>query len=823
MYEALSHIQSIYSSEASSSDVLRCVLERYMSATNSTAGYIATVFGKSHVVYLNIQTALGLGVVSNRCKTLYISSGESNSDEEMCRVGVSSPIGVMYESGETIFANRSETARECFPSQNTKYRRFMGIPLKSQTQTIGIIGLGNNKHRYNSETAESLKTLNLYCSLLLRCMISDNKIESAKHKYQQLHHIQQTTNARYRAVVDNATYGIIIIEKDKIIHSNESARVLMGADPSIESTNEIHRYLPEVFTGNTTTSVASVQPKRTRLIAVNNAEIPVDVSVFAIDDSDSDRNSSDRNTNTFGIIICDARELLARERRVEKIANEKSRFLANMSHEIRTPLNGILGMVTLLADTPLTHAQSEYLSIVKKSGANLMVIINDILDMSKLDAKKIELSLETMSLLECVEGAYDILIAQAEQKKLDFRYNIADNVPRIILGDVSRIKQILVNLLSNAIKFTTQGSVILDVVAVCNNKGIYDIKFSITDTGVGIDAKDTKYLFKPFTQVDQSNSKLYHGTGLGLAISQQLARLMGGDAWLEASEFDKGSTFCFNLTTRADPTASMLISDELKGKKVLIVEDNNANMLWLCGLLLRWGCMPTSCVSADVALMYVRSGYEFDLGIVDICMPGMDGVELARRIHDVYANLPLIALSSISVMDVDSSHFKNVLAKPISEQKLYGSINAMLNTHHTEPITYVVSPTPNRPHNILVAEDIETNQKVILGMLEKLGYSNISVVVNGKLAIEQALTGKYDLILMDIKMPVMGGYKAASIITKKMGNNRPPIIALTAIAMKGDREKYMRKGYMDDYVTKPIDIKELDTSLSAMLSRPRNE
>jgi CheY-like chemotaxis protein len=539
-------------------------------------------------------------------------------------------------------------------------------------------------------------------------------------------------------------------------------------------------------------------------------------------------------------------------------------------------------MATLLDTTTLTHQQSEYLSIIKESGTNLLGIINDILDMSKLDANKLDINSESMSLQECIASAFDVLVSQAEQKKLDFRYEIADDVPRAIISDANRIRQILVNLLSNAIKFTDKGSVVAVITAQVvappleptltsaetpmmapteltaeTTTQLYDIKFTIIDTGIGINDKSMKYLFKPFTQIDQSNSRSYHGTGLGLAISLELSKLMGGSAWCEKSESGAGSTFCFNIRAYADslPTPT---HTGLEGKRVLVVEDNTANMLVICGLLLRWGMLPTSCVSGDVALMFMRNGYVFDFGLIDICMPKMDGIELASRIHDCVADIPLIALSSISVMTVDPSNFTNVLAKPISEQKLYAAISALFvdddggvgagangganvgaiadtNTALMQPLSLPQpsqplslpqpsqsqsqsqSQPPSKPHRILVAEDIETNQKVIMGMLRKLGYINVDVVVNGKIAVEQAIKGNYDLILMDIKMPVMGGYEAAKSIAKNM-RARPIIVALTAIAMKGDRERYLRRGFMDDYITKPINIDELNAKLNALLN-----
>jgi len=256
---------------------------------------------------------------------------------------------------------------------------------------------------------------------------------------------------------------------------------------------------------------------------------------------------------------------------------------------------------------------------------------------------------------------------------------------------------------------------------------------------------------------------------------------------------------------------------DLKGRRVLVVDDNQTNILSICGLLIQWGMMPTSCPSAEVALMYVRSGYTFDVALIDICMPKISGVELARKINTIQTHMPLIALSSINVMDVDNMYFYKVLPKPIGEQKLYRVISELFvgkeMIRQPSDISLESLSDKEDKFNILVAEDIETNRRVIMGMLKRLGYNDITVVVNGDHAVKQVMDGDFQLILMDLKMPVMGGYEASKIITKRLGNDRPPIIALTAIAMTGDKENYLHKGYMDEYITKPIDINELGAKI----------
>jgi CheY-like chemotaxis protein len=349
--------------------------------------------------------------------------------------------------------------------------------------------------------------------------------------------------------------------------------------------------------------------------------------------------------------------------------------------------------------------------------------------------------------------------------------------------------------------------------------------FSIIDTGIGISKESQNKLFQPFTQVDQTNTRVYQGSGLGLAISKQLAKLMQGDVWIHKSKENAGTTFKFSIQlTENTHFISEKSLSQLKGKKILVVDDNQTNILWLCGVLISWGMEPISCTSAEVAMIYIRNNYQFDLGLIDICMPKTGGMELAAKIHDEQ-DIPLIAISSISVLDVDLTHFKNIIAKPVGEQKLYKVIMDVLSdTPGDLEQKNISSPTIRRhnetsPHgkiNILVAEDNDANQKVISGMLQYLGYKNITIVNNGECAVSQALSTRYDVILMDIKMPIMNGYEAAKIINKKL-TPRPPIIALTANAMKGAREDYLYKGYMDEYITKPIDINELSKKIGQIV------
>lgn len=532
----------------------------------------------------------------------------------------------------------------------------------------------------------------------------------------------------------------------------------------------------------------------------------------------------------------------------------KNQFMANMSHEIRTPLNGIMGMTTLMYDTKLSEEQSEYLEIIKQSSYNLMSIVNDILDISKLNANKIELESTAFNLREVIENSYDVLSLKAKEKRLDFTYTIDNNVPIHLIGDSYRIKQILINLLSNAIKFTDSGKVITYVEydnsigtpkdtegILCRKKSVQNvfknepdpeliehlkntpkrILFHIQDTGIGIKKENYNKLFKSFSQVDQSSTKKHQGTGLGLSICKKLCELMNGDIWVN-SEYQKGSTFHFEIELLVDYNNVEQDINILANKKVLVVDDNSENRAIICKTLLKWKMHPISCGSAHEAMIYIRNDTLFDIGLIDIFMPKVNGYELAKKIKDYYLenSFPMIALSSIGEK-IKTNDFENWLSKPIKEQKL---LNIFLNIFGNNDAKYMDKPSRSISDNtidlnICVAEDNYINQKVIEGILHKLGYTNIDIFDNGKLLYEniKKMTKKYDLLFLDLKMPIMDGVTAANLIRKNIPKEyQPYIIALTASAMKGQREFYMKKGHLDDYITKPIDITELKNAFVKM-------
>ncbi len=667
-----------------------------------------------------------------------------------------------------------------------------------------------------------------------------NQALIAENKERKLAEKEITRQSNYfQALIENSPAAVVMLD---------NAQTIMDCNPAFEN---LYGYRCEDIIGADLDDLISTEETREEAARLTKAVMDKRVEII------SKRKRSDGSlvdVQVFGVpifigeeragalaIYHDISTLVNARQAAEEANRAKSEFLANMSHEIRTPMNGVIGMLDIALDTELSQEQTEYLSIALQSAEALLTLLNDILDYSKIEARKLELEMIDFDLRTAVEGVAYTLASRAEEKGLELAALIPPTLPTQLIGDPSRLRQVLVNLAGNAIKFTEHGEVILRTEVVQEDDQNVEIKFSVTDTGIGIKKERLDAVFERFIQADGSTTRRFGGTGLGLAISQHLVEAMGGTLAVE-SEYGHGSNFFFTLGFQKqapkESEVETLVTD-LQGLKVLIIDDNATNRTILLKMIEGFGANATTVSSGPEGLAALKEARTakalYDIVLLDMQMPDMDGEQTARAIFSDprKKSLSVVVLTSMGKRG-DAKRLKTLgcagyLLKPIKQRMLFEALVAIMNEKRNKPrgagrlITrHIVNEQKKYEKSILLVEDNPVNQKVAVALLTKAGHT-IEIAKNGEEALTKLERKDYGLVLMDVQMPVMDGLEAARRIRlREQGKQHIPIIAMTAHAMQGDRERCVEAG-MDDYISKPLDRRSLFAAIDRWMNTEPEE